>query len=138
MHSEDAVLHPVGLIRSALKSRAEAPKQGNEGAPDASLEIDPALAAGLEGIEAGADIIVLTWLDRARRDVLKLHPRGDERLPVTGVFNTRSPDRPNPVGLHRVTVRDASEGRLIIGPIEVLDGTPVIDIKPVLDDVADA
>jgi tRNA-Thr(GGU) m(6)t(6)A37 methyltransferase TsaA len=138
MRSEDPVLHAIGIVRSNLTTRAKAPKQGFEGAPDAWLEVDPAFVAGLDGIEIGVDIIVLTWLHLGQRDVLRLHPRGDERLPITGVFNTRSPDRPNPLGLHRVTVREVSAGRLLIGPIEVLDGTPVLDIKPVLDGVNDA
>jgi tRNA-Thr(GGU) m(6)t(6)A37 methyltransferase TsaA len=127
-----ARLRPIGVIRSILKTRGEAPKQGSEGAPDAWLEVDPFAVQGLDGLVAGDAIIVVTWLHRARRDVLKVHPRSDRRRPLTGVFATRSPDRPNPLGLHRVTVRRVVKNRLRIGPIEAIDGTPVIDIKPVL------
>jgi tRNA-Thr(GGU) m(6)t(6)A37 methyltransferase TsaA len=129
---QSARVNPIGVIRSALKTRGAAPKQGRECAPDAWLEVSPGAAEGVDGIEAGADIVVLTWFHRARRDVLKVHPRSNRRNPLTGVFATRSPDRPNPVGLHRVTVRKIVKNRLRIGPIEAIDGTPVIDIKPVL------
>jgi tRNA-Thr(GGU) m(6)t(6)A37 methyltransferase TsaA len=125
-------VNPIGVIRSALKTRGGAPKQGREGAPDAWLEVNPGVVEGVAGIAAGADIVVLTWFHRARRDVLKVHPRSDRRNPLTGVFATRSPDRPNPIGLHRVTVRTVVKNRLRIGPIEAINGTPVIDIKPVL------
>lgn len=132
-----AQLRPIGVIRSILKTRGEAPKQGSEGAPDAWLELSPFAARGLDGLVAGNEIIVLTWLHRARRDVLKVHPRSDRRRPLTGVFATRSPDRPNPLGLHRVTVRRIRENQLRIGPIEAIDGTPVVDIKPVLSGLRD-
>jgi len=125
-------LNPIGIIRSSLKTRREAPKQGREGAPDAWLEVRPALAQGLDGIAVGDEIVILTWLHQAHRDVLKVRPRSDNRRPLTGVFATRSPDRPNPVGLHPVTVRKILGRRLRIGPIEAIDRTPVIDIKPVL------
>jgi tRNA-Thr(GGU) m(6)t(6)A37 methyltransferase TsaA len=128
---------PIGVIRSALKSRGKAPKQGTEGAPDAWLEVRPFAAQALDGLRAGDHIIVLTWFHRARRDVLKVHPRSDPNRPLAGVFATRSPDRPNPVGLHRVTVRKLAKNRLRIGPIEAIDGTPVIDIKPVLPNLSD-
>ena len=127
-----ARLRPVGVISSVLKARREAPKQGSEGAPDAWLEVYPWAAAGLQGLVVGDDIIVITWLHRARRDVLQVHPRSDARNPLTGVFATRSPDRPNPLGLHRVVVHAIDGNRLRIGPIEAIDGTPVVDIKPVL------
>jgi tRNA-Thr(GGU) m(6)t(6)A37 methyltransferase TsaA len=127
-----ARLRPVGVIRSVLKSRGEAPRQGSEGAPDAWLEVRPRAAEGLEGLAVGDEIIVVTWLHRARRDVLRVHPRSDSRNPLTGVFATRSPDRPNPLGLHPVTVRAIDGNRLRIGPMEAIDGTPVVDIKPVL------
>ena len=139
-HAEDggrAQLRPIGVIRSIVKTRGAAAKQGSEGAPDAWLEVSAFAAPALEGLAAGDDIIVLTWLHRARRDVLKVHPRSDRRRPLTGVFATRSPDRPNPLGLHHVTVRRVAKNRLRIGPIEALDGTPVIDIKPVLSGVRD-
>jgi tRNA-Thr(GGU) m(6)t(6)A37 methyltransferase TsaA len=134
-HAEDrrrARLRPVGVIRSILKRRIAAPKQGVEGAPDAWLELSSFAAPGLDGLGPGDDIIIITWLHQARRDVLKVHPRSDRTRPLTGVFATRSPDRPNPVGLHRVNVRRIVKDRLRIGPIEAIDGTPVIDIKPVL------
>ena len=131
-------LRPIGVIRSTLKRRAEAPKQGREGAPEAWLEVSPFAAAGLEGFAAGDDVVVVTWLHLARRDVLKVHPRSDRRRPLTGVFATRSPDRPNPLGLHRVTVRKVAGRRLRIGPIEAVDGTPVVDIKPVLAGARDS
>jgi len=125
-------IRPIGVIRSRLETRAKAPMQGSEGAPDAWLEVRPSVAAGLDGLVAGSDVVVVTWLHRARRDVLRVHPRSDRRRPLTGVFATRSPDRPNPLGLHRVTVRRVVGHRLRIGPIEAIDGTPVVDIKPVL------
>ena len=128
----EAKLHPIGVIRSTIMTRAEAPKQGTEGAPDAWLEVNESVAEGLDGLARGDELIVLTWLHRAHRDVLKVHPRSDPQRPLTGVFATRSPDRPNPIGLHHVIVREVSENRLRIGPIEVIDGTPVVDIKPVL------
>jgi tRNA-Thr(GGU) m(6)t(6)A37 methyltransferase TsaA len=130
-HGKRAQLRPIGLIRSSIKQRSQAPKQGSEGAPDAWLEVSRLVAQGLEGLVAGDDIIVVTWLHLARRDVLKVHPRSDRRRPLTGVFATRSPERPNPLGLHRVAVREVAKNRLRIGPIEAIDGTPVVDIKPV-------
>jgi tRNA-Thr(GGU) m(6)t(6)A37 methyltransferase TsaA len=132
-----AQVRPIGVIRSVIKTRSKAPKQGSERAPDAWLDVSRFAAVGLDGLVAGADIIVVTWLHRARRDVMKVYPRSDRRRPLTGVFATRSPDRPNPLGLHRVTVRRIIGNRLRIGPIEAIDGTPVIDIKPVLTGAAD-
>lgn len=132
-----AQVRPIGVIRSILKTRRDAPKQGAEGAPDAWLDVNPFVAEGLDGLAVGSDIIVVTWLHRARRDVLKVYPRSDRSRPLTGVFATRSPDRPNPLGLHRVTVRRIRGHRLRIGPVEALDGTPVVDIKPVLAGVPD-
>ena len=126
-------LHPIGLIRSTLRTREDAPRQGSEGAPDAWLEVEPAFARGLSRIAAGDELLVITWLHRADRAVLEVHPRDDPDVPLTGVFATRSPDRPNPLGLHRVTVREISGTRLRIGPIEAIDGTPVVDIKAVLE-----
>jgi tRNA-Thr(GGU) m(6)t(6)A37 methyltransferase TsaA len=125
-------LHPIGIIRSTLRARTGAPKQGHEGAPDAWLDIDASVAKGLHGLAPGDEVIVITWLHQARRDVLEVHPRSNRRLPLAGVFATRSPDRPNPLGLHPVTVRKISGRRLRIGPIEAIDGTPVVDIKPVI------
>ena len=131
-------IEPIGVIHSELTSREAAPHQGNEGAPDAWLEVNATIAEGLEGIAAGNEIILITWFHKARRDRLKVHPRGDKNRPLTGVFATRSPDRPNPLGLHRVTVLEITGNRLRVGPIEAIDGTPVIDIKPVLPKSADS
>jgi tRNA-Thr(GGU) m(6)t(6)A37 methyltransferase TsaA len=131
-------LHPIGHLRSSLRDLNDAPRQGFEGAPDAWLEIDPAFVQALSGVNAGDDIIVITWLDRANRELLEVHPRGNPENPLTGVFNTRSPHRPNPLGLHRVAVRELSGTRLRIGPIEAIDGTPVVDIKPTLHDRDDS
>jgi tRNA-Thr(GGU) m(6)t(6)A37 methyltransferase TsaA len=133
--SQPAQLRPIGVIRSTLKTRSEAPKQGSEGAPDAWIEVRPFAARGFDGLAVGDDIIVVTWLHRARRDVQKVHPRSDRRRPLTGVFATRSPDRPNPLGLHRVSIHEIVKNRLRIGPMEAIDGTPVVDIKPVLCEV---
>ncbi len=131
-------VEPIGVIHSELTSCEAAPHQGNEGAPDAWLEVDATIAEGLEGIAAGNEIILITWFHRARRDILKVHPRGDKNRPLTGVFSTRSPDRPNPLGLHRVKVLEVTGNKLKVGPIEAIDGTPVIDIKPVLPRSADS
>jgi tRNA-Thr(GGU) m(6)t(6)A37 methyltransferase TsaA len=120
------------VIRSELKARQDAPKQGSEGGPDAWLEVEPWAVDGLGGLAVGDEIIVITWFHEASRDVLQVPPRGDRRNPLTGVFATRSPDRPNPLGLHPVTVRSIDGVRLRIGPIEAIDATPVVDIKPVL------
>ena len=106
--------------------------QGGEGAPDVWLELTPDVAKGLLGIKAGNELIVLTWLHLAERDVLQVHPRGDLTRPLTGVFATRSPDRPNPVGLHRVTVLEVTKHKLRVARLEAIDGTPIVDIKPVL------
>ena len=125
-------LRPIGTIRSRIKNRKGAPKQGSEGAPDAWLEVNSFVARGFEGISEADELFVVTWLHQARRDVLQVHPRSHPHRALTGVFATRSPDRPNPLGLHRVTVRKVGKKWLRIGPIEVIDGTPVVDIKPVL------
>jgi tRNA-Thr(GGU) m(6)t(6)A37 methyltransferase TsaA len=126
------ILAPVGIIHSDLTNRHAAPRQGYEGAPEALIEVSSDVADGLMGIRSGDEIIVITWLDRAQRDVLQVRPGRNPDAPLTGVFATRSPDRPNPVGLHRVTVLEIAGQRLKVGPIEAIDGTPVIDIKPVL------
>lgn len=130
-------LRVVGYVRSSLKSRSAAPRQGSEGAPQASIELDPALSEGLRGVAAGQELILLSWFHEARRDVLTTHPRNDPSQPLTGVFATRSPDRPNPIGLHRVRVLAVGSSSLAVGPLEAIDGTPIVDIKPVLQ-VADA
>ena len=131
-------IRPIGVIRSRLKKRGAAPMQGYEGAPDAWLEVKPFAIEALEGLAAGSEVIVITWFHRAKRDVLKVYPRSGRRRRLAGVFATRSPDRPNPLGLHRVTVRKIEKNRLRIGPIEAIDGTPVVDIKPVLSGCVDA
>jgi tRNA-Thr(GGU) m(6)t(6)A37 methyltransferase TsaA len=126
-------IKPIGFIRSELRRREEAPRQGFEGAPNILIEVLPPCRNALDRMQVGDEIIVITWLHRARRDVLKVHPRGDRSRPLTGVFSTRSPDRPNPLGLHRVKVMRIHSGRLLVGPIEAIDGTPIVDIKPVLE-----
>ena len=122
-------LRPIGRVRSTLRDVSAAPRQGSEGAPDAWLDIEPALVAGLHRMSVGDEILVITWLHLADRAMLQVHPRGDPSQPLTGVFATRSPHRPNPLGLHRVTVREIAGARLRVGPIEAIDGTPVMDIK---------
>jgi tRNA-Thr(GGU) m(6)t(6)A37 methyltransferase TsaA len=128
----DSTLKPIGVIRSELTERKGAPRQGPEGAPDAWLEIYPWAMDGLLGVATGDELFVFTWLHRGRRDTLQVHPRNVPSNPITGVFATRSPDRPNPIGLHPVVVRAIEGNRLRIGPIEAIDGTPVVDLKPVL------
>jgi tRNA-Thr(GGU) m(6)t(6)A37 methyltransferase TsaA len=122
----------IGQVRSPLTDRHTAPKQGDEGAPDAELVFEDGVVAGLDGIAAGDEILVLTWLDRAARDVLRVRPRGDLAARYKGVFATRSPDRPNPIGLHRVTVRRVDGPRVTVSGLEALDGTPIVDVKPLL------
>jgi tRNA-Thr(GGU) m(6)t(6)A37 methyltransferase TsaA len=128
-------LQPVGRVRSTLRELGQAPLQGSEGAPDAWLDIEPAYAAALGGMKVGDTIIVITWLHQADRRTLEVHPRGDPRNPLTGVFSTRSPHRPNPLGLHRVTVREIAGSQIRVGPLEAIDDTPVIDIKVALREV---
>jgi len=126
-------LRPIGVIRSTLKKRSEAPKQGSEGAPDAWIEIEPWASAGLHRMKVGDKIWVITWFHQGDRDVLQVHPRSDQKRALTGVFATRSPDRPNPLGLHPVTVLEIAENRLRVEPIEAIDGSPVVDLKPVIE-----
>ena len=135
---ESYALQPIGVVRSALARLEDAPMQGYEGAPDAWIEIEPTFAQALEGVSTGDSVVLLTWFHKADRAVLKVHPRSDPARPLTGVFVTRSPDRPNPVGLHRVTVLAIDGTRLHVGPLEAIDGTPVIDIKPVLAETTDS
>ena len=131
-------LTAIGTVRSPLTDPAAAPKQGDEGAPEATIVLEPAVLGALEGLTAGDDVLVLTWLDRAERDVLAVHPRNDRSCPQTGVFATRSPARPNPIGLHRVQIVAIDGAELTVSDLEAVDGTPVVDIKPVLSgDVAD-
>jgi tRNA-Thr(GGU) m(6)t(6)A37 methyltransferase TsaA len=127
-------LKPIGVVESPLTDLDAAPMQGDEGAPEAWLVLEPAVAPALEGVAAGDELLVLTWLDRADREVLRVHPRSDTTRPLQGVFNTRSPDRPNPIGLHRVTVLEIDGVRLRVNHLEALDGTPVLDLKPPLTD----
>jgi tRNA-Thr(GGU) m(6)t(6)A37 methyltransferase TsaA len=132
MRSPIYTVEPIGFVRSKLTQLEQAPMQGDEGAPDAWLELTSMAAPGLMGIQPGDELILLTWLHLAERDVLQVHPRGDINRPLTGVFATRSPDRPNPIGLHRVSVLEVAEWKLRVAPLEAIDGTPIVDIKPVL------
>lgn len=134
----DYLLESIGYIQSPLKDRGNAPKQGYEGAPDVWLHVHEKFAAALEGTAMGDEVILITWFHQSHRDVLAVHPRGDRRNPLTGVFATRSPDRPNPLGLHRVKVLEIKGTSLKVGPLEAIDGTPVVDIKPVLEASEDA
>jgi tRNA-Thr(GGU) m(6)t(6)A37 methyltransferase TsaA len=131
------VIHPVGRVESPLAYGDVAPRQGDEGAPDAWLVLDPPIRPALLGLEVDTDVIVLSWLDRARRDVLVVHPRGEQDRPVQGVFSTRSPDRPNPIGLHRVHILAIEDTRIHVRNLEVFDGTPIVDIKPVLEPIGE-
>ena len=135
MADERPLLRPIGTVASTLTRKGDAPKQGHEGAPEAWLVFDPAYEEGLHDLAVGEEILLLTWLDRADRDVLSVHPRDDARAPLRGVFSTRSADRPNPIGLHRVTVLAIEGTRLRVSELEALDGTPILDMKPVLDRV---
>jgi tRNA-Thr(GGU) m(6)t(6)A37 methyltransferase TsaA len=128
-------LHAVGHVESPLTDPDAAPKQGDEGAPEAWLVFDPAFADAYANLRAGEEVLVLTWLDRADRSVLRVHPRGDLANPVMGVFSTRSAHRPNPIGLHRVEIVSAEGPRLRVRNLEALDGTPIVDVKPVLGGV---
>ena len=135
---EPYAVQPIGVVRSTLRAVADAPNQ-REGAPEALLEIDASFADALHRIEPGDELVVLTWLHLADRSVLRTHPMGDERIPLTGVFRTRSPDRPNPIGVHRVAVT-AFEGptTIRVGALEAIDGTPIVDLKIAMDESRDA
>ncbi|HEV2783765.1 MAG TPA: tRNA (N6-threonylcarbamoyladenosine(37)-N6)-methyltransferase TrmO [Actinophytocola sp.] len=132
MPDDPYVVRPVGRVESPLKDRASAPAQGNEGAPEAWLVFEPELRPAMRDLEVGTDILVLTWFHLARRDVLTTHPRDDFSRPEAGVFSTRSPDRPNPVGLHRVPILEVDGLRVRVGNLEAIDGTPIVDVKPAL------
>ena len=132
MTEQDLTLTPIGRVESTLTQPSEAPRQGSEGAPDAWLVLEPRVREALDGMTPGARVIVLTWLDRARRDVLRVHPRDDATNPLRGVFSTRSADRPNPIGLHEVEILSIEGDRVHVRPLEALDGTPVLDLKPVI------
>ncbi len=130
-------LRVLGYVRSPLTDPAAAPRQGDEGAPDAVLELDPAVEGALAGLVPGDEVVVVTWLHLGDRTTLAVYPRGDTSRPVTGVFATRSPDRPNPIGLHRSRVLALTGARLTVGGLEAVDGTPVVDVKIALGDVGD-
>ncbi len=131
----DYSLLPIGIIRSSLKDRKECPHQGNEGAPEAWVEVKPEYVEGLAGFEPGMEIVILTWMHLADRSILSVHPKNNQSKPLSGVFRTRSADRPNPIGLHRVTVvAIEAPARLLVKPLEVVDKTPALDIKCVLVD----
>jgi tRNA-Thr(GGU) m(6)t(6)A37 methyltransferase TsaA len=132
MPSPQYVVEPIGWVESVLVDVDATPKQGTEGAPDAWIAIDPAFEHAIADLAIGDEIIVLTWLDRARRDVLRVHPRDDPAAPLTGVFSTRSADRPNPIGLHPVRIIEIVDLRVHVADLEAIDRTPVIDIKPVI------
>jgi tRNA-Thr(GGU) m(6)t(6)A37 methyltransferase TsaA len=130
---------PIGVVRSGLRDRADAPRQAFAGAPEATLEINPSLLPALRRVELGTQLIVVTWLHQADRTILETHPMDDERIPLTGVFATRSSDRPNPIGLHRVTVTDVNPPTSIhVDALEAIDGTPVLDLKIALSGAPDA
>lgn len=122
-------IRPIGIVRSPLKRREDAPRQGWKGAPAAWIELDPAYRDALQGIEPGHELVIITWLHLAERDILQVHPRGDDDAPMRGVFTTRAPVRPNPLGIHPVTVLAVDGARLEVEPLEAVDGTPVVDIK---------
>ena len=127
-------LRPIGRVSSSLSDSTQAPKQGNEGAPAAWLEFIPEVAPGLRDLRVGDEVLVLTWLHQGDRSTLAVHPRDDTTQSLRGVFSTRSADRPNPVGIHRVTIVEvASATRFRVEPLEAIDQTPIIDVKPVLD-----
>ena len=132
MGDADLTLMPIGRVESPLTDPADAPKQGFEGGPDAWLVFEPHVLDALDGIEPGARVIVLTWLDRGDRETLKVHPRDDPTNPMRGVFGTRSADRPNPIGLHEVEVLAVDGRRVRVSDLEALDGTPILDLKPVI------
>jgi len=132
--SKDLVIRPIGRVESTLTTREDAPRQGDEGAPDAWLVFTENVREALKDLTVGDDVILITWFDRADRDVLAVHPRNDLARPMTGVFSTRSPDRPNPLALHRVTILAINDLRLQVSNLEALDGTPLVDVKPVLGD----
>jgi tRNA-Thr(GGU) m(6)t(6)A37 methyltransferase TsaA len=130
---------PIGVVRSTLRDRRDAPRQAFEGAPKATLEIDPVFAAAVDRVVPGIELIVVTWLHEADRTVLRVHPMDDERIPLTGVFATRSPDRPNPIGLHRVTVVGTDPPTLVhVDALEAIDGTPILDLKVAMKEASDA
>jgi tRNA-Thr(GGU) m(6)t(6)A37 methyltransferase TsaA len=134
-YAANFTVRPIGRVQSPLISTADAPRQGDEGAPDAYVVLDPDVQPGLDGIAVGDEIIILSWLHEADRTVLRVHPRGDLSRPEAGVFSTRAPSRPNPIGLHRVRVLDVDGARVHVSGLEAIDGTPVVDLKPTLSSI---
>jgi tRNA-Thr(GGU) m(6)t(6)A37 methyltransferase TsaA len=134
MHGLSFEVKPIGRVESSLADLALAPRQADEGAPEAWLVFEPEMLEGLRTLQPGDEIILLTWLDRARRDVLSVHPRGDQSRAQEGVFSTRSPHRPNPIGLHRVEITAINGHRIRVRSLEALDGTPILDLKPILSE----
>ena len=130
-------LHPVGWVRSTLVDRKDAPRQSDEGAPPAALVFRPEMRPALHGLNPGDEIVVLTWLHRADRQTLSVHPRGDPNRPITGVFATRSAERPNPIGLHAARIAEVLDTTIIVSHLEALDGTPILDVKPILGPVSE-
>ncbi len=128
----DYLLRPIGYVESELTELDTAPRQPDEGAPPAWLVIEDRYAAALDGLESGADLLVFTWLDRADREILAVHPRGETARPLTGVFATRAPHRPNPIGLHEVRILAVTGARVHVRNLEAVHGTPILDLKPVL------
>jgi tRNA-Thr(GGU) m(6)t(6)A37 methyltransferase TsaA len=137
VNSQSYQVVPIGRVESPLVELAQAPSQGNEGAPSAWLVFEPEVSEAIRDLHAGDQIIVLTWLDQARRNELSTHPRGDPNSPLLGVFSTRSPNRPNPIGLHRVQILATDGLRILVRDLEALNGTPILDVKPVLDPIAE-
>jgi tRNA-Thr(GGU) m(6)t(6)A37 methyltransferase TsaA len=131
--NQELAVTPIGWVESPLVDPSRAPKQGDEGAPDAWLILDAGFSPGLDGLQTGDEVIVLTWFHRARRDQLSVHPRDNPANPLRGVFATRSADRPNPIGLHRTEILDIQGARIHVRSLEAIDGTPIVDLKPVLD-----
>jgi tRNA-Thr(GGU) m(6)t(6)A37 methyltransferase TsaA len=138
MDPDAIALRPIGLVRSPLRERGEAPRQAFAGAPEALLVLDPAYADALARVSPGVELMLLTWLHRADRTVLQTHPMDDRSIPLTGVFATRSPDRPNPIGLHRVTVVGFEAPTVLrVNALEAIDGTPILDLEAVIDESRD-
>lgn len=135
MNDQEISLEPIGWVRSVLTDRKDAPRQADENAPPARIEVRPELAPAMERLRPGTPVLILTWLHLANRNVLQVRPRHDPNRPICGGFATRSPDRPNPIGLHRTTVSAVDEHAIEVEALEAIDGTPVLDIKPVLGDI---
>lgn len=132
-HSQrDYHVRPIGRVESPLTEREQAPRQGDEGVPTAWLVLDPDVREAMRDLAAGSEVLVLTWLDRGDRSVLRVHPRGDAARPPQGVFSTRSPHRPNPIGIHQVQILSIDGARISVRNLEAVDGTPILDVKPVI------